>query len=93
MLIQIKTAHAGNLAMTTDRFELPLEVAKEVAAVLSKPGNSWWYLKREVRLAKREHRSIVKVYTAGFGSQELVETLWRFGHTTMHSSYRGFIED
>lgn len=92
MVIEIRKSHAGNTALETDRFELPLAVAKEVAKMLYTPGGYWWFLKSAIRRAVREKQTTVKVFTAGFGSQKLCTILWQLGHTSNCTIYTGDIE-
>ena len=93
MEIQIKKAHAGNLALETDRFDLPIDVAQMVTAMLCTTTGPWWFLRSATRTAVRRKQATVKVFTSGFGSQQLINTLSHLGHTTICTVYPGDIEE
>ncbi len=84
MQATIKTYGRGSFATQAEIFTLPITLAAEVVKHLDcRPGCYWESAAKAVRRAKRAKLSEVKLYTAGFGSDELVTAIQAAGGTTV----------
>lgn len=84
MTATIKTSNRGNIALQSETFTLPIELATKVVKVLDcRPGCYWESAAKAVRRAKRANETTVKLYTAGFGSSELASAIAQVGGTAV----------
>ena len=80
----VTTANRGNLAIQSETFTIPVELAAAAVKFLdTRPGCYWESAAKAVRRAKRAGESVVKLYTAGFGSGELANAIGAAGGTTV----------
>jgi hypothetical protein len=79
--VTVTTAYAGTLAIQSERFAVPLAVAKQVRAYMKREGmltpGSYWqaHLATPVTRAVRVHDDAVMIYTAGFSTGELANII------------------
>jgi hypothetical protein len=84
MQATIKTYGRGSFATQSDVFTIPLALAVEVVKHLDcRIGCYWESAAKAVRRAKRSKLTEVKLYTAGFGSDDLVGAINAAGGTTI----------
>jgi hypothetical protein len=80
----VTTANRGNLAIQSETFTIPLELAAAAVKFLdTRPGCYWESAAKAVRRAKRAGEATVKLYTAGFGSGQLAGAIGQAGGTTV----------
>lgn len=77
MEVTYKIANKGNLAIQTEVWYLPIEVARKLLKYLKKdeqivPGRYWyWTAAKPIRKAIKGKSKIVTIYTAGFTTERM----------------------
>ncbi len=77
MTYSITTSNAGNLAIESHAFDLPVSLAKSALSHLDARAGTYWgnNLAAPTRRAIRAKSATVRVYTAGFSTGELANVL------------------
>ena len=87
MTATVKTSNRGNMALQSETFTIPLALAAAAVKFLdTRPGCYWESAAKAVRRAKRAGESVVKLYTAGFGTSALAGAIAQAGGSTVSAA-------